>query len=258
MPALRELQQAFRDGVLGEPSDALLRAIAGDGLDAAARLQLYRHHVLSTLGAALAGAYPAVGRLVDPRFFAYAADAFVRARPPSGPCLGEYGADFGAFLDDFPPCRHLPYLGDVARLEWAVHAALRAPEMRPLDPERLAAVAPADMAMLRLRLDPSVSLLASPWPVDRVREATRDGDEADVDLGSGGVHLEIRLRGDEAVVRRLAPALHAFRRALADGEPLAAAAGRALALDPRLDLTLAFRQLLDEELLVGIEKGAER
>jgi len=258
--ALRELQLAFRDGLLGDPGDAVLRAIAGDGLEPAARLQIYRHHVLTTLGAALAGVFPAVRRLVDPRFFAYAADAFVRAHPPSGACLGEYGADFGAFLDDFPPCRPLPYLGDVARLEWAVHAALRAPDTRPLDPERLAAVAPDDLAQLRLRLDPCASFLTSAWPVDRVWEANRDASGAvEVDVGSGSVHLEVCLRGDEAVVRRLDPAIFAFRRALAGGEPLGAAAERALALDPALDLTLAIRQLLDEEIVIDLarERGAE-
>jgi len=41
--------------------------------------------------------------------------------------LAEYGDGFADFLAGFAPAQSLPYLADVARLEWAINAAYHAP-----------------------------------------------------------------------------------------------------------------------------------
>ena len=142
-----------------------------------ARLQIYRHHVLTSLTDVLQTTFPVICRLVDERFFRYAADAYLRQYPPEAPCLFEYGAHFPAFLATFPPCRHLEYLTDVARLEWAMHMALHAEVRLPLDPAELGGLAPHDVAQLVFQFDPSVTLLDSPWPIDQIlaRESGRRG-----------------------------------------------------------------------------------
>src|SRR5262245_53926427 len=138
MLALHELQTAFLRPMLGPAESQLLEVIVRDGLLPAARLQIYRHHVLTSLTDVLQTTFPVICRLVDERFFRYAADAYIRQYPPEAPCLFEYGAHFPAFLATFPPCRHLEYLEDVARLEWALHRAMHA-EVRTtsLDPAEL-------------------------------------------------------------------------------------------------------------------------
>ena len=204
MPALRELQAAILESILGADVAPAAACITGDGLDPAARLGIYRHHIFTTLTEALKGTFPVVCRLVDARFFAYAADTYLRRHPPSGPCLAEYGATFPAFLAEFPPCRGLAYLPDVARLEWALNRALHAENRHPLDPVRLAA-APSDTTpRLVFRLDPSVSFVASPWPIDRIWQAHQsDREDLDVvDLDGGGIHLEVRRVGGAATHAR--------------------------------------------------------
>ena len=126
MLALHELQAAFRSAMFAPESSPLLETIVGDGLPPAARLQIYRHHVLTSLTDVLQTTFPVVCRLVDARFFRYMADAYMRQYPPEAPCLFEYGAHFPDFVATFPPCHHLEYLGDVARLEWAMHIAWHA------------------------------------------------------------------------------------------------------------------------------------
>src|SRR2546425_950975 len=132
MPSLRELQRDVRAALLDGNEVAAVREIAGDGLAPAARLAVYRHHVLTSLTAALEATFPVVVRLVDERFFHFAGDRYVRTEPPAGPCLFEYGATFPDFLATFEPCRHLAWLPDVARLEGAMNAALHAPDAIPL------------------------------------------------------------------------------------------------------------------------------
>ena len=249
MLALPELQQSFLVGLLGSEDMALLDLIEGDGLDARARLGIYRHHVLTTLTAVLEAVYPVVCALVDRRFFRYAADAFIRRHPPAGPCLGEYGADFPEFLAEFPPCAHLPYLPDVARLEWAVHRAATAPPAAALDREGLRAVKPGRMADVTFTLDPSLSHLASPWPVERIWRAHQaEGQDLDVDMTGGGVWLEVRATGDGVTVRSIESGTYALRDALGRGMSLGEAVKIALGSHPSLDVESEIISILDDNI----------
>ena len=259
MPTLRELQSAFRDSLLdgrdGQTAGAIGAEILADESSAESRLALYRHHVLTTLTSVLNETYPVVVRLVGTPFFAYAADTFVRRHPPGGSCLFEYGAGFAEFLGAFPPCRDLVYLPDVARLEWAMHAAWHAEDARAADREALRHIAPDALGGVTLRLDPSLTLLFSPWPVEGIWRANQPGADPDatLDLAAGGVGLEIRRLGDDVVWRTLPEPEHAFRAALAAGRTLADSADAALALDADFDLTQALATLFDEGLVVGVE-----
>src|SRR5256886_6020282 len=183
MPALPELQASFLRAMFGPDEPELLEAIVGDGLLPAARLQIYRHHVLTSLTDVLQATFPVVCRLVDVRFFRYAADAYIRQHPPEAPCLFEYGAHFSAFLAAFPACRHLEYLADVARLEWAMHTALHAAVHRPLDPAALGDLAPHDVAQLTFQFDPSVTLLNSPLPIDQIWRVNQTDEEMHATVG---------------------------------------------------------------------------
>jgi hypothetical protein len=253
MPALRELQAAFLRAMVGPDEPELLETIVGDGLLPAARLQIYRHHVLTSLTDVLQATYPVICRLVDERFFRYAADAYMRQYPPETPCLFEYGAHFPAFLAAFPPCRHLEYLADVARLEWALNTALHAEVRAPLDPAELGGLASHDVARLVFQFDPSVTLLDSPWPIDQIWRVNQVDTEvqAPVDLNAGGVALEIRRWEDEVGFRRLDPVIHTFRTTLVAGHALARAAEAALAASQEFDCAAALHELLTDGAVIG-------
>lgn len=253
--ALRELQDALRAALLAGDAAGAASHVVADGIAPAARLAIYRHHVVASLTAVLQAAYPVVCLLVDERFFAYAAHEYLRGHPPASPCLFEYGASFPEFLAAFPPCAPLAYLPDVARLEWALHAAWHADDAVPLDGERLASVASHGAAGLVLRLHPSVSALRSSWPVHRVWRAHQLGadDGETVDVAAGGVCLEVRRRGDDVAIRETTPGGYALRRALLDGRPLGPAARAARAAEPGFDLAAELARLLDDGLVAGVD-----
>jgi len=251
MSSLRELQAGFRAALLADDERAMALDVVDDGLSASARLAVYRHHVFTSLTGALEATFPVVCRLVDRRFFGWLADCYVRAHPPAGPCLFEYGADFAEFVATFPSCAHLPWLADVARLEWAMNAALHAPDAAALEPEALRALDPAALARLTLRLEPSVMPLESPWPVDAIWRANQPAADGVVDLRAGGARLEIRRLDDDVIFRALPPGAFAFRAALAAGRTLEDAVERALAAEPSFDLASEIRALLDERVLAA-------
>jgi hypothetical protein len=254
MSALREIQHGLRRALVAD-DDAVGAAVLDDGLGAAARIALYRHHVFTTLTAVLRQTYPVVCRLVDRRFFDYAVDRYIREQPPSGPCLFEYGASFAAFLTAFPPCRDLAYLADVARLEWAMNEALHAADAAAIELTMLAGIPDDDRVRLGLRLHPAIRLVASPWPIDQIWRANQpDADpNATVDLAAGRACLEVSRRGADVVLRSLTPATHAFRLRLQRGEPLVTSVEAALATDGGFEAAAALRDLFEEGSVVGVD-----
>ncbi len=251
MSSLRELQAAFRAALLVDDEAAVTPTIVDDDVGVSARLAIYRHHVFTSLTAALEATYPVVMRLVDRRFFGWVADRFVRAHPPAGPCLTEYGDDLPEFLAQFPACGHLPWLADVARLEWAMNVALHAPDAVPLEPGTLRALEPRALARLTLRLEPSITLLESPWPIDAIWRANQPDADGVVDLEGGEARIEIRRVGDDVVFRTLPAGTFAFRAALSSGRALEDAVERALDAEPGFDLASEIRALLDERALAA-------
>lgn len=255
MLPLRDVQAAFRRALLGDDPSLLAPLVEGG----AARLAVHRDNLFISLGDVLRDAFPAVCRLVDERFFAYAAHEFVRGHQPDRAVLAAYGGGFADFLAAFAPCRDFPYLADVARLEWLMCAAANAADTAPLDAAALAAVAPETTPLLRLALHPAFGLLASPWPVDRIWRANRRGaaaDEAPIDLAAGGVLLEVSRVGDEVVMRPLDAAVFAFRAALSRGDTLEAAAVAALGVDGGFDLAAALGALFRDGAVAGVALSA--
>lgn len=251
MLGLPELQAGFARAMLQSDDAALLDEIAEDGLSPTRRLDIYRNTVLVSLTDVLLEAFPVVSRLVDERFFRYAASAFIGAYPPAQACLSAYGDNFADFLAGFPPCRSLVYLSDVARLEWLMHRAAFADESVPLSPAALVDV--ADPGRLRLRFDPSLGLLGSPWPIDRIWRANGPGAGGEgIDLACAGVCLEVRRITDDVMLRNLDAASFCFRGALWSGGTLADAAETALQLDVGFDVTSAIADLFREGCVVAV------
>ncbi len=253
MSKLRDLQCGVGRAVLGMDEASIVSAIMGDGLDPAARLSIYRNHYNTSLSEALKATYPVVCRLVDERFFAYAASEYIKVSPPRQVCLFEYGDSFPDFLAEFPACASLVYLADVARLEWLINLSLHAPAQPPIEAGELAHLDAADYPRLVFALQPALRLIESAWPIDRIWHLNRPdaSEQGMIDLAAGGCHLEIRQLGEDVVFRPLESGEFALRAALAKGGTLEAAVEAALAKDPSFDTTLALRHLFGEGLVIG-------
>lgn len=247
MPRLETIQAAIRAGILGNPADEAAAAIVAAGIPAERRLAIYRNNTLASLTRALADTFPAVERLVDPRFFAYAADAYVRAEPPRHAWLSAYGGGFPDFLTRFDATRDLPWLADVARLEWTLSDAWHAADAPTLTPDALASFDPVDYPRLRLAPHPTARLLRSQWPIDRLWRANRghaDAVETQVALGPVPTRLLIhRPRGD-VHVRALTEGEFIWLTALAAEATLEGASAAALLDDHGFDVGAALGMAL--------------
>ncbi len=151
--------------------------IRPDGTPASKRFDVYRNNVVHSLILALADGYPTAKKLVGDAFFDAVAAVYVRAHPPKSPLMIFYGDDFAAFLDGFPPAAQVPYLADIARLEWARRAAYHAADDPHVDITALAQIDEAALMSLRLEFHASTGLVASPHPILSIWSVNQGRDE---------------------------------------------------------------------------------
>jgi hypothetical protein len=216
------------------------------------RFRVYRNNVTVGLVDALAATYPAVQALVGETFFRAAAREAVRANPPRSPVLIDYGGFFPDFLAGFPPAASLPYLADVARLEWAWTRAYNAADAAPAPVSILGDVAPEALSGARLVAHPSLRLVASRYPVVTIwAETTGRIDRAKVDMRRAETALILR-PALQVSVRAMAPGEAAFLVAILDGAPIGAAAEAATAAAPEFDLGAAFVSLFGAGAFTGL------
>ena len=253
MPRLAELQADFA-AALSDPERPAPADVRGRAkLPQSRRFNVYRNNMMVSLIEALEATFPVVQRLVGADFFKAAAKTYIRQAPPRSPVLLLYGESFGAFLDGFPPAAGVPYLGDVARLEWARVNSYHAADAEPLTIERLAAIPGDALAATRFTLHPSLRLIRSRFPVASLWAATGGGDpevEVDMKRGEDVAVLRPALTVD---VRLLPAGGHAFMAQLAAGRSLGEAAEAAARTSGDFDLAQHLQGLFQLGAVTALE-----
>jgi hypothetical protein len=225
MLTLAELQSRFRDTVLGADAEHLKDAVADDRLGFANRLNVYRNNTMLLLREALAENFPVTYQIVGEDFFASLARAFVKTHPPRSSCLFEYGDGFADFIDTFPGIESLPYLSDVARLDWAQDRALHAADVMPVSASDLSKVSADDYGRLVFALHPATHVVTSSYPLHAIwalHQPQANSDET-VKLDSGGEAVLITRPHADVCVSRLLPGEDVFIERLDAGCSLEAA-----------------------------------
>jgi hypothetical protein len=184
----------------------------------------------------------------------------VRRSPPRSRILADYGADFPAFIEGFAPAASLPYLADVARLEWLRIRAYHAADAAPLAAQALAAAlaAPDSLGALLLHLQPALGLLDSAFAVVSLWAAHQGALAiAGVDPYQAQCALVLR-NGLEVEVLGIRRGDLLFIQSLQQGLPLGRAAERAIALDAGFDLGACLAHLLRAGAITHLAYDSER
>lgn len=243
-------QAAFRAALADPALQVPLGLTDPQGAPAGKRFAVYRNTFAVTLTEALHQSFPVVQALVGAEFFSAMAGVFLRAHPPKTPVLMLWGDDLPGFLDSFPPVAHLPWLGDVARLELALRQSFHAADATPLTAQALAPYPPEALARCRFRLAPSLRLLRTSHPALAIWLAHQPGGTSTLPACDILV-----LRPDfDPVPHALGPGGADFVAALARGETLNAAAQDAA---PEHDLAATFGLLLAQGALIDLAEIPE-
>lgn len=235
---LHNLQSDFKNSVITSEENSLEKYIFENGLTAKNRLQIYRNNIFTTLTETLKNIYPVIESLVGEDFFAGVASHYMTLYPPISGDLNEFGHLFPEFLSQFKPAQSLPYLCDVANLEWAYHEVFSEERGSLFDFEKLEAVPEKKYNIIKFKLHPASRLLSSSFPILDIWRLcqVRNGNEETVDIAKGGQEIFIIRRQLEVTFEIVSKGEFALLSALKNGALFADACSDALRAESGIDI----------------------
>ena len=227
--------------------------LAGDETRNRELLAVYRGNAVANATTALSLAYPVIAQIVGAEFFQALCRRYWAKAPSRSGDLNEYGAGFAAFLADFEHVRDLPYLADVAAMEWGVHLASAAADHAPVGLSELALIAPEALTQLQFMLQPSLQLMQSEWPLASIWQQHQAGyaGELDIDLAVAQC-IAVHRIGLRAQVSALSAAELHFWQGAQRGEVLAAMLEAAFEADAQFDVQSALQKAFANEFVVAL------
>jgi len=249
----REFTAALLDPELPAPAGLT----AWNGSDPTQRFRVYRNNVIISLVDALADTFPVTQELVGEAFFRAMARLHAYAHPPQSRLMAFYGASFPDFIENFPPAAGLPYLADVARLEYRRVVAYHAADVPGIGVEAVAAALADETALptLCVTLHPSLSVLTSNSAVVSLWAAHQGVlDLATVVTNSPETALILR-HGLDVEVLGISAATGVFIGALQTGADLGSAAEAAAGIDADFDLAGSLGLLLQKSAITTLGRS---
>lgn len=210
---------------LAGQQNKLLAEIHDPSLNGESRgLAAYRANALACARRALEAAYPVMSQLIGEENFAFLARDFWQTHPPVLGDLAQWGEPLAAFAAQAPQLEDLPFLPDVARIEWALHTCAGAAD-RMQDASSVAGLAEGDPSAVWFTLAPGTCVLSSACPAAAIALAHKGQGSLDAafDLLKQGV-AQTALVWRQGYAPRLRLLHHhetAFTQALLAGQALA-------------------------------------
>jgi hypothetical protein len=223
------------------------------------RFNVYRNNVMVSLIAIIEERYPVVQALVGHDFFRFMARAFVLDHPPLSPVMHEYGEAFSTFIAHFTPVASIPYLSDMAKLEWSRTHALHASDAPSFSANELIPLLadPGRLARVKLTFQPSVVILRSNFAIASLWLAHQHELESDIrsalaEINPYQAEAVLLVRQDWFVSIHLLNVGEAFFvLALEEGETLQNSLERAQGEDQSFDLASIMVRLLELGVFTG-------
>ena len=247
-------QRCFAEALL-EPEQACPPGlITWNASDPARRFAVYRNNVIVSLVDALADTFAVTQDLVGEAFFRAMARVFAYTNPPTSRLLVFYGETFPEFIERFPPAASLPYLADVARLEFLRVRAYHAADVAPVRSEDIVAVLADEDKLpdLGLALHPSLAVLDSAVAVVSLWAVHQGvGDLATLVPDVPETALVVR-DGLDVEVMKIPRATGVFIKAVKRGATLGDAMALAQRSDPDFDATLPLALLIQKSAITAL------
>lgn len=253
MLRLREIQEAFAEGMTAGNSQAMADAIAFDG-STLRSVALYRRLIRTNYTQVLAVTYPVLSRLVGSRSFDVVARDYMRKYPSTSGDLFAYGRYLPTLLLAVHASR---LVVELAQLEWACHDVHQRADAPPIAQDQLETIASADPSRVILVLSPSVRLLRLSQAVHRIWSAFQAGSwankQADLSLDTKETCVAVVRAGGTIDVRALATVDYRLLEAIAKRKTVAELERIALRVDRQFDFTRFLTVVFQLGLLSGVE-----
>lgn len=185
---LAEMQRNFisdcLSGKLRQDNILLAKEIDSSVISAKGLMGIYQNSAIANITNSLILTYPVIEKLVGKEFFSAMCREFIYVTWPKSGNMDDYGVEFPDFLAEFEHAKHLIYLKDVARLEWAFHQSSLADDALITDWSTLAQA--SDILQLTFLVTPSLFLISSTFPIDKIWYVNQENASSDIEVECTG------------------------------------------------------------------------
>ncbi len=262
MTKLAELQTNFihdcLSGSLTADNTLMANDLDTELISAQGLMGIYQNSAIANITNSLSLSYPVIEKLVGNDFFRAMCKQYIVNHWPTSGNMDDYGDCFSSFLAGFEQAKHLTYLEDVAQLEWIFHQSSLANDSSHFDWTRLAKVASSDN--LTFLLSPSVSLMCSTMPIDKIWlmnqmnapeniELSLDSD-SDSDSDSDTFIVLFR-QGLKTEMMTVVASEFAFLQSIENGHDFEAAIENAKAVDANIAIDHSLKKYIELGVICG-------
>ncbi len=193
---LNDVQKNFKDRITGQEkpdqNSEFSELFETGAISLENRFSVYQNNVLKSLTDVVIATYPLIESLTGIEFLRGAARLYIQDNLPEKSNLNDYGGNFSTFIEGFEPAKNLPYLPDIARMEWAMNEAYYAPDDSALNMQELQNIAEEDFEHLTFSLRHSCRFIRSNYPLYEIRDFCLEKDRVGhLNIDSGNANLLI-------------------------------------------------------------------
>ncbi len=218
------------------------------------RLSVYAEGYEIRFREGLSETYEAVHRVIGEARFAELAKAYAAQYPSRNPNLSFVGEHLPQFIGTLPLAKELPFIADLAKLEWLVSEAFHAFEKPAVGAHELSKISPEKLTQAVFIFQPSVAVVSSDWPVlDIWNLRKKPKEEINLEINGRAQRVMVYRRGFKVECRLLTEWQLEMLEGLLQGLSLEAVCGK-LAEKFSDDLTPAtawFSSLTQDGLIVA-------
>lgn len=226
-----------------------------DGVVPKKRFSVYRNNITLSLISVLASTYPVVEEIVGEDFFATMAREFALTHLPQSPVMINYGKEFPDFLKTFAPVQELPYLSEVAQLEWHRNTAYHGANATPVSIEALGEFSEEDVPNLEFEFHPTFSLIKSNYPIVTIWQAHQQENPSEyltglsMDEGEAAVIIRPEL---DVLINQVSMGTFEFLQSLKKGHSFSLSVEQAIAIEPSFDIPANLAGLFNLGAVTGV------
>jgi hypothetical protein len=130
-----------------------------------ARLSIYAEAYFARIVESLQADYSRLLHVLGNDDFEIIAARYLKVHPSTSFTIGEAGRHLPGFLEKATSLQSHELLYEVAKFDWQMIETFYAHDSHPLQPQDLATLTEQDWEKVGFKLDPSVKLLSSKWPL---------------------------------------------------------------------------------------------
>ena len=250
---INNYQREFINCLLSSGQENLQDIFMGNPESLDSRLSIYRNNVILGLINALEDKFPVCLRLLGADNFRQLAKEYIGDNLPNSPVMFEYGKSFSKYISNNDVIKHVPYLPDVAKLEYCIGEAYHAPNSPFMTLSDFEEIGASRLFNSQVTLHPSVACFHSNYPIVEIWKTNSYDQEVKSITILNAEDVLVSRPSFEIIIESLPVGAVSFIKQLSDGKLMSEAVAFVNDMNKNFDLTKCLQIMMKSGVIANIK-----